>query len=201
MAPSITSALTASGTACSAFSYTVVATGTTPMTFGATGLPAGLSINSSTGLISGTPTSAGTTNVGISATNACGTDNKTLVITIGAYHCGVSDAWSGSYSPSPGDPDSSTCINQNSVTFSPCTSANIRVQFTVSNGGAAQIQIYSNPGSTLLYDSGCIVADGGDVNVDQTFGSGSGYSSLTTVGTCGCSGNTGGSVAGGWACT
>src|SRR6202044_3619334 len=38
----------------------------------ATGLPAGLSINSSTGLISGTPTTAGTSSVTVTATDTTG---------------------------------------------------------------------------------------------------------------------------------
>jgi subtilisin family serine protease len=41
--------------------------GTAPYTWSATGLPAGLSISSSTGTISGTPTTAGTSNVTITA--------------------------------------------------------------------------------------------------------------------------------------
>jgi len=42
------------------------------LTYSATGLPAGLSINSSTGLISGTPTSAGTSSVTVKATDTTG---------------------------------------------------------------------------------------------------------------------------------
>jgi serine protease len=44
--------------------------GTTPYTWSATGLPPGLSINSSTGLISGTVTRIGTSTVTITAVDA-----------------------------------------------------------------------------------------------------------------------------------
>ena len=77
----ITSASTASGTVGSAFSYQITATNT-PTSYGATGLPAGLSVNSGTGLISGTPTAAGTSTVTLSATNGGGTGNATLTLTI-----------------------------------------------------------------------------------------------------------------------
>ncbi|MHA6765323.1 discoidin domain-containing protein [Streptacidiphilus sp. PAMC 29251] len=42
------------------------------LTYAASGLPAGLSINSSSGLISGTPTAAGTSNVTVTATDGTG---------------------------------------------------------------------------------------------------------------------------------
>ena len=80
-APVITSARTASGTVGSAFSYQITATNT-PTSYGATGLPAGLSVNSGTGLISGTPTAAGTSTVTLSATNGGGTGTATLTLTI-----------------------------------------------------------------------------------------------------------------------
>ena len=80
--PVITSALTATGQAGVAFSYQIQATNS-PTSFNVTGLlPAGLSVNTSTGLISGTPTTAGTYSVTISATNAGGTGSATLTLTI-----------------------------------------------------------------------------------------------------------------------
>jgi len=79
--PVVTSSGSASGSTGSAFSYTITASNT-PTSFGATGLPAGLSVNTATGAITGTPSAAGTSSVTISATNACGTGTKALTITI-----------------------------------------------------------------------------------------------------------------------
>jgi len=82
-APVITSSLTASGEVGTAFTYTVTATGGA-LYYTATGLPAGLSINRTTGVISGTPTTGATTSVTIKAHNAYGADSETLVLTITA---------------------------------------------------------------------------------------------------------------------
>lgn len=79
--PVITSPSTASGTVGSAFSYQITAINN-PISYGATGLPTGLSVNTATGLISGTPTAPGTTPVPLSATNAAGTGTATLTVTI-----------------------------------------------------------------------------------------------------------------------
>ena len=53
-----------------------------PTSFNATNLPTGLSINTTTGVISGTPTFSGTTNVSITATNVSGSDTRILELTI-----------------------------------------------------------------------------------------------------------------------
>jgi hypothetical protein len=79
--PSITSALTASGTVGVPFSYSTTATNS-PTSFAASNLPAGLSINPATGVISGTPTAAGTSSVGLSATSTFGSGSNTLTLTI-----------------------------------------------------------------------------------------------------------------------
>lgn len=81
-APSISSSLTATGTVATAFSYQIVAS-QNPTSFGASGLPDGLTVNTA-GLISGTPTTAGTSAVTITATNSTGTGSATLTLTISA---------------------------------------------------------------------------------------------------------------------
>ncbi len=82
----ITTTALSDGTVSLAYSQTVVASGgKSPLTWGITAgvLPAGLSLNTSTGGISGTPTTAGTSNFTIQATDANGAvSTKTLSITI-----------------------------------------------------------------------------------------------------------------------
>lgn len=83
--PVISSSLAATGTVGTAFSYQITASNG-PTSYTATGLPAGLTTNSTTGLISGKP-AVGTAAVSpygviISARNQAGTGKGTLNLTV-----------------------------------------------------------------------------------------------------------------------
>jgi uncharacterized protein YhjY with autotransporter beta-barrel domain len=80
-APAITSASSASGQSGQPFSYQITATNA-PTSYGASGLPPGVTVNTTTGLVSGTPTTTGTFNASITATNGTGTGSAGLTITI-----------------------------------------------------------------------------------------------------------------------
>ncbi|NDC74365.1 DUF5011 domain-containing protein [bacterium] len=78
----VTSAASTNGMAGYALSFQVVASGAT--SFSATGLPAGLSINSATGLISGSPTTAGTSTATINVSNATLSGSGSLQFVVAA---------------------------------------------------------------------------------------------------------------------
>ena len=79
--PQITSASTATARAGAPFSHRITALNL-PRSFGAASLPAGLTLNGTSGVISGTPTTPGNRTATISASNTAGTDTKTLTFSI-----------------------------------------------------------------------------------------------------------------------
>ena len=82
-APTITADTLPDGKVGEAYSQTLTATGTAPITWSIDGgLPAGLSLNVNTGEISGTPTAAGTSTFTVKAENSAGSNTKELSITI-----------------------------------------------------------------------------------------------------------------------
>jgi fibronectin type 3 domain-containing protein len=109
-APTITSPLTATATVGSAFAYQMTATGN-PTNFFAvvpsnvgteppnSSLPPGLNYNTVTGLLSGTPTTAGTYNIEVAAVNAGGvgvlSESNPLVLTINPASGGAPPAPTG----------------------------------------------------------------------------------------------------------
>ena len=78
--PAVTSATVAGATGV-AFNYQVVATNG-PTSFAASGLPAGLAINTANGQITGTPTASGTFTVNLTATNGTGSGSGVLTLNI-----------------------------------------------------------------------------------------------------------------------
>jgi hypothetical protein len=63
------------------FNYIITATGS-PTLYGAIGLPTGLTVNASNGLITGIPTPAGTYYITLSASNPAGSATKSLTLTV-----------------------------------------------------------------------------------------------------------------------
>ena len=106
-APSITTDTLPNGKVGEAYSQTLTATGTAPITWSIDGgLPAGLSLNADTGEISGTPTADGTAKFTVKATNSAGSNTKELSIMIAKaapaeYTVTVTSGGNGTASASP----------------------------------------------------------------------------------------------------
>ena len=79
--PVITSPTDVAGVTGRPFSYQITASGS-PTTFGAMDLPAGLTVDSTTGVISGLPSAQGFYNVTVSATNAAGAGSTIVTVTV-----------------------------------------------------------------------------------------------------------------------
>jgi hypothetical protein len=144
IAPVITSPTTASGTVGASFSYQIAASNS-PTSFNATGLPAGLSVNTSTGLISGTPTAAGTSAVTISASNSAGPGSATLTLIVagGGGGGGVGLLNEDFASASGGD---NTTTSGSSATWSGSTNTPTVLR-AYQAGGAIKLGASGNPGS------------------------------------------------------
>lgn len=82
--PTITTTSLSNGTAEAAYSTTLLADGTAPITWSVTNgsLPEGLSLDASTGVISGTPTAEGGSTFTVEAANDYGSDSREFTLSI-----------------------------------------------------------------------------------------------------------------------
>jgi hypothetical protein len=130
-------------------------------------LPAGLSINTSSGEISGTPSSPGIYNVGISATNASGTDNETLVLTVNSeLSFSVSSA-------TVNETGSTYTITVNSSCVGSHTADIIVTGGSASNGSEFSYSTATASfGASTTYTTNVTILDNGscDGNTNVTFG-------------------------------
>src|SRR4029077_6553791 len=128
-------------------------------------LPAGLTVNTSTGAISGTPTKNGTTNVTITASNgagSCNTATATLVITIS------NTPTISSLSPNcigAGGPDFTLTVNGNN--FASATTVNwngspLATTFVSSTKLTATVpaSLIATPDTALITVGGCGATSG-----------------------------------------
>ncbi|MEK7412013.1 MAG: putative Ig domain-containing protein, partial [Planctomycetota bacterium] len=81
LAPDISSATTSTGYVNTAYIYDITASND-PTRYSASGLPSGLTCDTYTGRISGTPISTGTSTVVVTASNDAGSDTQTVTLTV-----------------------------------------------------------------------------------------------------------------------
>lgn len=186
LAPSITSETSATGVVGVPFTYLVTAIGSTT-TFGATPLPGGLSVSSSTGMISGTPTTAGTTNVTVSAANAGGTGTRSVSIVISAAPT-VTNAYaggSGAASTANGwnDGTSGTAYKWTTNSGSTYTTAASGKSYHVNGYTVKAGRVGSPTGGTVASGPEPYTTFAGDELIIDGYDAASGVTSNTTTGT------------------
>jgi len=139
------------------FSYQILASGN-PTSFSAANLPAGLSLDTATGLITGTPTAAGSWSVALTATNATGSGSAILTLTILQTGGGITrDLWTGingsgvATIPLSTTPNSTSTLSalQGPVNSGDNYGARIRGYITAPTTGVYQFWLASDDASEL----------------------------------------------------
>jgi hypothetical protein len=153
--PSITTTSLASGTVGTAYSATLAATGGktayTWSVIGSVTLPAGLTLNPTTGAITGTPTAAGTSSVTFQVADANGkTASKALSITITTPPVAQLNAWTNVYSGVPNNTTATNMAAGSAFTVSSGTKRLLLVAVVIKIGTAANPTISASYGGVAL---------------------------------------------------
>jgi hypothetical protein len=146
--PAITSPLSAAGNLGGPFSYTMTAD-KGAFSFGAAGLPAGLSIDGGTGIISGIPVALGSFNVSVTASNSLRTGSATLNIVVVST---VTTATGSNVTVTPVVPPGTPPL---SVTFDSVGTAGATTVTVVDSGAAPAVPPdsgYSAGNPAIYYD-------------------------------------------------
>ena len=153
--PSITSGTTASATVGVAYTYQIVAANS-PTGYRITNQPSWLSVNANTGVVSGTPTAAGTINVNLTADNSAGSDTITLVLTVAASSSGGTLAsYAGTYSGNILQRISGVTAILGGASYSTVISAAGGVVTTLTNAGSSSTLTGTiNSVGTVAYTGG-----------------------------------------------
>jgi hypothetical protein len=171
--PVVSSNATASGTLGLPFSYQITATNSPITGYSITGsLPTGVTLNSSTGLVSGTPSVAGNFSIGVVATNGAGNSTaKTVsiqiatpplpVITSGnqtltqgynaSYSLNSAATFTSSVTYKPAGTTQTYQWLKNGLSISGATSANYTIPAVIANSaGTYSLRVTTRNGTTML---------------------------------------------------
>ena len=165
MTPVITTASLSSGTVNRAYSQTLAATGDMPITWSLSSgsLPVGLSLDSATGAIAGTPTAIGTSNFTVTATNNIGSDSKDLSIVV------VSSSISPGPSGGGGGGGGGNAVSPTSATVKQNTNGKYQdVTVTLNASGSAVLSSIKNNNATLVKDTDYTV-DGKKITIKGSY--------------------------------
>jgi hypothetical protein len=170
-APAFTSANTATGTIGSAFSFTVTTSGSPAPTFGWSNVPPGLTFTDNgngTATLAGTPTTAGTYAMPLSAANSYGTAQQTLTVTV-AQPPAITSGSAATFTVGTAGSFSVTTTGSPTAAITESGALPSGVTFTDNGNGTATLAGTAASGTNGSYPITITAANGAGSNATQAF--------------------------------